>query len=43
MLLAFIACKSLNYRVLRTNIFKGGYFDMIPRVAYMGLNAYAMG
>jgi hypothetical protein len=43
LLLGFITCKTLNYKALRTNIFEGGYYDMTPRGAYMGLNVYVMG
>jgi hypothetical protein len=38
----FITCKSFNYKALRTKIFEEGYYDMTPRGAYMGLNAYDM-
>jgi hypothetical protein len=41
-LLGFITYKSFNCKALRTNLFEGGYYDMTPRGAYMGLNVYDM-
>jgi hypothetical protein len=36
-LLGFITCKVFNFKVLRTEIFEGGYYHITPRGAIYGV------
>jgi len=40
LLVYFNTCKNINYKSLRKRVFKGGYYDMIQKGKYMGVNVY---